>query len=122
MSPLPQRTLVAVGGRFSATYPDAAPFHPSERYPESPFPEALGPPNGAYAAVREAFRLLGLDGANYGSAAWNPLGELVEHGSRVVLKPNAVLHHHALGLDLFSIVTHPAVVRAVLDYVWIALQ
>ncbi|MCC7142169.1 MAG: DUF362 domain-containing protein, partial [Candidatus Eisenbacteria bacterium] len=42
--------------------------------------------------------------------------------SRVVLKPNAVLHHHALGLDLFSIVTHPAVVRAVLDYVWIALQ
>lgn len=122
MSPLPQRALVAVAGGFRANYPDVAPFHPSDRYPEYPFPEALGPPNGAYAAVREAFHLLGLDGANYGTAAWNPLGALIHARSRVVLKPNAVLHNHALGLDLFSIVTHPAVVRAVVDYVWIALH
>jgi hypothetical protein len=40
----------------------------------------------------------------------------------VALKPNFVVSKHRSGKDLFSTITHPAVLRAVADYVWIALQ
>lgn len=102
-------------------YSDIPPFHPEEAYPEYPFgSEEVGPRNLAYAAVRECFRRLGLDAGRYGSPQWNPLGDLVRPGDRVLIKPNAVLDRHALGQDLYAIVTHPSVLRAVLDYVHIA--
>jgi len=40
----------------------------------------------------------------------------------VVIKPNFVLSRHADGKDLYSIITHPSVLRAIADYCWIALQ
>src|SRR5436853_340924 len=45
--------------------------------------------------VRESLHLLRLDEANYGTAAWNPLGELISPGNRVLIKPNFVLHFNA---------------------------
>jgi uncharacterized protein (DUF362 family) len=107
----------------SSHYPEAAPFHPSEKYPEYPFPGQVSlPPNHVYAGVRELFRFLGLDVDNYGTPHWNPLGYLVKPGMTVVLKPNFVLSRHKEKKDLFAIITHPSVLRAVADYCWIALR
>jgi uncharacterized protein (DUF362 family) len=106
-----------------AQYPGDAPYHPSTAYPEYPFPgHVAASPNLVYAGVRDLFNLLGLDRGRFGTAAWNPLGQLVEPGMTVVLKPNFVLSRHARGRDLFAIVTHPSVLRAVADYCWIALR
>lgn len=104
-------------------YPSTSPYHPSEAYPEYPFNTALSAePNHVYAGVRELFRKLGLDSQRYDAATWNPLGRFLQPGQTVFIKPNWVLSRHAKGGSLWSIVTHPAVLRAVADYCWIALR
>lgn len=106
-----------------AEYCSAAPYHPSEAYPESPFPGVVGADdNPAYRGVRDLFHRLGMDAARFGTAEWNPLGELVRPGDTVLLKPNFVVSRHARGGDLFSAITHPSVLRAVADYALIALR
>ena len=67
-------------------------------------------------------RALGLDAGNFGTSKWNPLGSIIEPGMTVVIKPNFVLSRHKEDKDLFSIITHPSVLRAIADYCWIALQ
>jgi uncharacterized protein (DUF362 family) len=106
-----------------ARYPQDAPFHPSTAYPEYAFGSSrvANAPNLVYDGVRELLRQLGLDRERFGTAAWNPLGDVVRPGTTVVLKPNFVLSRHVRGGELFSIVTHPSVLRAVADYCWIAL-
>jgi len=115
---------VAVAVAPCGVYPKRSPFHPEEAYPEYPFgTDALSrEPNNAYAAVREALRLYGADDANYGSPNWNPLGELVRPGDRVVIKPNFVLSFNEEGYGIEPVVTHPSVLRAVADYTFIALK
>lgn len=123
MGPADQAVAIsAVGGG----YPVAFPFDPDE-----PFPEYRGPvattPNHVYRGVRRNFELLGYDRENFGTPAWNPLGHLVKPGQRVFIKPNLCSHEYGrkkenLKGDLFSIITHPSVVRAVADYVALALQ
>lgn len=109
--------------RTEARYPRSAPYHPSEAYPEYPFADHVAlEKNYVYEGVRELFNKLGLDQERYGTRDWNPLGFLIEPGMTVVLKPNFVLSRHKEGKNLFSIITHPSVLRAVADYVWIALQ
>ena len=109
--------------RTEARYPTSVPYHPSEAYPESPFPaHVASEQNHVYEGVRQLFWLLKLDQEHYGTEKWNPLGFLIEPGMTVVLKPNFVLSHHKEGKDLFAIITHPSVLRAVADYVWIALR
>ncbi len=104
-------------------YPSASPFHPPVIYPELPFqPQQTDATNGVYEMVRQAFHLLGFDVENYGTKSWNPLGNLITRGQRVLLKPNFVLHFNAGGGALQAVITHPAVIRAVADYVAIALQ
>jgi len=115
---------VAVAKADQAVYPSDAPYHPDQHFPEYPFGAAgISPaPNAAYAAVREAFRLFGLDPRRYGRPDWNPLGDIIRPGNRVVIKPNFVLHHNQSGHGLEPMVTHPAVLRAVADYAFIALK
>jgi uncharacterized protein (DUF362 family) len=72
--------------------------------------------------VRETFRVLGFDAEHYGTAEWNPLGHLVSPGQTVLLKPNWVRNFHELGMPCKSLTTHGSVIRAVLDYVAIALE
>jgi uncharacterized protein (DUF362 family) len=106
-----------------AEYPENAPYHPSEKFPEYPFGENVSPaPNYVYKAVRQLFFELGYDVENYGKAEWNPLKFLVEPGMTVVLKPNFVRSWHAEKKDIYSMITHPSVLRAIADYVWIALE
>jgi uncharacterized protein (DUF362 family) len=107
--------------RNGTGYPDF-PYAPSRPYPEYPGRDLAAAPNGVYDAVRENFRLLGYDAANFGTPRWNPLGHLIRPGDSVFIKPNWVDHKHRFGDDLWSVITHPSVIRAVLDYVLIALQ
>lgn len=117
------RSVVAITGGHGVSYPLDPPFSPSEYYPEYPFrAHPLSGMNEVYAAFRESLYLLGLDAENYGSPRWNPLGCLIHPGDRVLVKPNAVMHRNLSGADPFSVVTHPSVIRAVLDYAWIAIQ
>src|ERR1035437_5753648 len=104
-------------------YPQLVPFHPSELWPEYVFGcRYLGEGNDAYCAVRETLGLLGLDRANFGTSAWNPLKKLVRPGDHVFLKPNMIAHRHQLNDDWEYVITHGSVIRAVVDYVFIALQ
>jgi uncharacterized protein (DUF362 family) len=107
----------------ASSYPDAPPFHPPEKYPEYPHEENDAcAVNEVYAMVRKALLLLEMDGANIGSPAWNPLGEIISPGDRVLIKPNFVLHYNAGGGPLEAVVTHPSVIRAIVDYAIIALK
>ena len=103
-------------------YPQKGPFHPSERFPEYRFRDLSIEPNRVYAAVRELFKTLLLDRENYGLKEWNPLGEIISPGDQVVIKPNFVMDRHYIGGDYNSVVTHGSVIRAIIDYIAIALQ
>ena len=113
---------VGIAAAAAAAYPRHAPFHPAVAYPEYPFTEASEEPNEVYAAARELFRILQLDVEHYGLPSWNPLGEIITPGDKVVLKPNFVMDRHYTGGDYDSVVTHGSVLRAILDYVAIALK
>jgi uncharacterized protein (DUF362 family) len=118
---LPSRVVIS-GGR-GVSYPADPPFSPSTSYPEYPFAAfPLSADNGVYSAFREGLRRLGLDPSNFGSPQWNPLGCLIRPGDKVLIKPNAVLDRNISGDDPFAVITHPSVIRAALDYAWIALE
>lgn len=74
----------------------------------------------AQLALRELFRIWGFDAARFGTAMWNPLGDVITPGSRVVLKPNWVVHENQSGYGLDCLVTHASVIEAVLQYVKLA--
>jgi len=101
------------------------PYSPGVTWPEY---ERLGSapgeyPNEVYRAVRESLRLLGLDLTHYGTAQWNPLGGWIRPGDTVVLKPNFVRDFRESSPDHGDcLITHGSIIRAVLDYAYIALR
>lgn len=98
-----------------------APFHPEAAYPEYRGGE-VSEWNPVYAAVRDLLRGAGYDSARFGTTAWNPLREVIKPGDAVLIKPNLVFHRsHAQNEDYYSVVTHPAIIRAIVDYVALAL-
>jgi uncharacterized protein (DUF362 family) len=104
-------------------YPQKPPFDPPEHFPELPFPSRpIDASNGVYPMVRECLRLLNLDIARFGSPAWNPLGEIISPGDRVLIKPNWVLHYNAGSGPVDAVVTHASVLRPIADYVLLALR
>lgn len=105
----------------SANYAADPPYHPSEQYPELSFSEVSGHSNPAYVGVRRSLQLLGLDAQNAGTPMWNPLSEFIRRGEHVVIKPNFVLSRHYDGGDFDAVITHPSVLRAVVDYVFLAV-
>lgn len=114
------RVAVHQGDNF---YLDLPPFNPHVAYPEYSLPEEIsGVNNPGYDAIRNCFKLLGLDGKHLGSSRWNPLRDFVRPGDNVVVKPNFVLSSHAQGGNLFSIITHPSMIRAVIDYTFKAID
>ncbi len=84
-----------------------------------PAPEfsAMTVASPASAALRDLFRNWKLDDARFGQADWNPLAEWIPVGSRVLLKPNFVLHENQSGSGLECLITHPSLIEAVLRYV-----
>ena len=106
-------------------YPRETPYHSATRFPEYPFSELASGENRAYEMVRNVLHHMGLDAARFGTRDWNPLGELIKPGEKVILKPNFVSHMN-FGFrdgitDTDCLVTHGSVIRAVADYVAIAL-
>jgi uncharacterized protein (DUF362 family) len=95
-----------------APYPGYGPIDPI------PAPELRSGRASSSAAV--AFRQLlhgaRLDADRYGTPEWNPLGEIIRPGSRVLLKPNWVHHENHSGRGLECLVTHVSILDAVLLY------
>lgn len=117
------RNLSVAVHQGEPTYLDEPPFDASERYPEYDADFGIAAErNPAYESVRESFHLLGLDRDRYGTWSWNPLSAIITPGETVVIKPNFVLSDHYRGGNLFSIITHPSVLRVVVDYAFKALQ
>ena len=110
--------------RGSCIYPSNPPYSPGINWPEySRICDAAGEePNDVYSLIRESFRFLKLDERNYGSPLWNPLKEIILPGDTVLIKPN-------FGRDFREsdpndgdcLITHGSVIRAVIDYVFLAL-
>jgi len=101
------------------------PYSPGVLYPEYPFgSDTLSKEiNPTYEGVRDCLRLLSLDAEHHGQTCWNPLGNIVHPGGTVVLKPNFVRHFRETRAGHGNcLITHGSVIRAALDYVYIALQ
>lgn len=113
---------VALIQQSRTAYAHQAPFHPPQIFPETPFDADVDPTNETYASVRDLFRLLKYDSSNFGTAEWNPLGWLIKPGETVFLKPNMLAESHFYKPDWEYVITHGSVIRAVVDYVFIALQ
>jgi uncharacterized protein (DUF362 family) len=120
MALLPHQVIAFRSG--FADYPEMAPFHPRQEYPECMFAERSGEQNHAYEAVRECFHLAGLDANRYGAPDWNPLADLIRPGEIVVLKPNLVKESHPRDPKGWQyVLTHGSVIRAAADYIWKAI-
>lgn len=101
-------------------YP-SPPFSPSIRYPEYLFDDISPVENQVYQSIREAFMTLGLDKENFNTKKWNPLGAIIKQNDVVLIKPNLVSHNH-LERNIFAVITHASLIRAVIDYVLISLD
>lgn len=99
-------------------------YSSSKRYPEYPFKHLSKEKNHIYDMVREVLHGLGYDDKKYNTKYWNPLGHIIKPGDFVLIKPNMVLDSHELGTEysIDCLITHPSLVRAILDYVYIALN
>jgi uncharacterized protein (DUF362 family) len=115
-------TEVVAVGFTEPYYNNEPPFHPDTHYPELRFGIISSNPNNPYNLIRDLFFRLGYDANNYGSKGWNPLGTIIKPGNTVVIKPNFVMHFNSSGDSLFSVVTHPSIIRALIDYIFIALN
>ena len=103
-------------------YPQASPFDPDQAYPEYPFAATMVcAENRVYGAVRQVLYESGLDRSRFDTAQWNPFGDLVREGGTVLIKPNWVRHYHLRDEDIFSIITHPSVLRPLIDYAFKAV-
>ena len=114
------RSVVSVGF-CGAVYNGLPPFHPSRKYPESAFNEVSPVPNEPYDLLRRLLADLGWDSAHFGTASWNPLQRIIQPGQTVVIKPNLVNNVNRGAGDVFAVITHPSIVRAAVDYAFLAL-
>lgn len=119
-----EQNIIALSHYPDIIYSSLPPFNPAVAFPEFPFRnEKLDSNNKPYSAVREAFHLLEYDLEFYGTARWNPLGKNIKPGQQVLIKPNAVMERNMNpSQSLWAAITHPSIIRAVIDYVYIALK
>lgn len=97
------------------------PFHPSKKYPEYKFGD-VQKENIVYESIRSLLYNAHFDKENYGKKSWNPLGKFISPGDIVIIKPNFVRHFHLYDGNIDTMLTHGSVIRAILDYVIIALK
>lgn len=98
-------------------------FAPSIKYPEYRWDDISIEENHVYDMVRTMLYRYGFDVNNYGKESWNPLGAIIKKGDTVVIKPNWVEdknENKSGGME--CLVTNPSIVRAIIDYVYIALD
>jgi uncharacterized protein (DUF362 family) len=114
---------VSVARSDCAVYPENPPFDPDEAYPEYHGDRTGTETNFAYRTVRKSLLLLGLDASRAGTTDWNPLTGVIRKGDTVLIKPNLVCESREGNPEEWEqIVTSGSVVRAVLDYVILALR
>jgi uncharacterized protein (DUF362 family) len=122
-------TLVAVAKdrSINGIYPINSPFDPPEIYPEYPYEgnTSVNPENKVYALVRQALFLTNPVG--FGTPSWNPLSQVIRPGcKKIVIKadlPNEQQYSSTLSTGWGATDwTHPSVLRAVIDYVVIAIK
>jgi len=101
-------------------YPNAQMnYSPSVQYPEYPFNVISNDTNYIYDMVRSMLIAMEMDKEQIEKASWNPLGTIIAPGDRVLVKPNWVNNINACA-SIDCMVTHPSVVRAIVDYCVIA--
>ncbi|MGC9780302.1 MAG: hypothetical protein HZR80_13735 [Candidatus Heimdallarchaeota archaeon] len=105
--------------------------YPSDFYPPNNYPEfsekikfaKYKKENHIYAAVRKSLHLLNFDGKNFGQRNWNPLKYLIKKGDTVLNKTNLVRHYSGLkNGKLEELITNSSIIRAIFDYVALALE
>lgn len=104
-------------------YPEAEDyFSPDQSFPEYQFGHISKKPNAVYAAVRQCLANAGLDNEHFGKPTWNPLKDHISPGKNVFVLCNFVQHQLGRSVEAFHAkCTHGSVVRALIDYVRIAL-
>lgn len=105
-------------------YPDADEFFsPDEHFPEYPYQHIAKKKNDVYRAVRNCFYQARLDRHNLGTSTWNPLRQFIPRGSRVFVLCNFANERRPdeLEEDYRSRCTHGSVIRAVIDYILLAV-
>lgn len=115
---------VFIEHRAEVTYPSGEyRYAPSVKYPEYDWDDISPIKNNVYDMVRCCLAGYGLDKEHYGTSEWNPLRDVIHKGDVVVLKPNWVEdknENKAEGID--CLVTNASILRAMIDYVYLALQ
>jgi len=112
-----------------AVYPSSLNnYNPDTLYPEYLWSscDVSKEKNHVYEMVRNCFIGLKLDVDNFNTKTWNPLGDIINQGDIVLIKPNWVMHYNKNNRifenSLECLITHPSVLRAVTDYCLIALN
>lgn len=116
-----EQNIVGIVRTEAIGYP-SAPFNPPVNYPEIPYNPVPSHPNHIFDSLRRLFTLLKYDSDRYGTEEWNPLRWLIKPNDTVFIKPNMIAHRHRTTDDWDCVITHGSVVRAVLEYVCIALN
>jgi uncharacterized protein (DUF362 family) len=108
----------------SITYPSGDEFYsPDEAYPEYSYSHISSKPNRVYQSVRELLKQSGLDIEHLNTPQWNPLGKMIPEGSKVFILCNFVQNRGKTESQkgFWAKCTHGSVLRAVLDYVFLAV-
>jgi len=116
---------VAISKINNIDYSKTPPYNPCKIYPElkKHFGNCdLDVSNNAHTLLRNSFKLLSYDNVNFGMGNWNPLGWIIKPGETVMINPNLLAHKHLYNDDWDYVITHGSVIRAVIDYAYIALD
>ncbi|MFX0199557.1 MAG: DUF362 domain-containing protein [Candidatus Hodarchaeota archaeon] len=120
---LSSNTVAIASAGQPTAYPIAPPFRMGEAYPEFRGRLEVGDEHDiTYKLFRQLMRGLEMDINHFSSPSWNPLGEIIRPGQKILIKPNLVTHLHLRGGNYQAVVTHGSLVRCVLDYVALALN
>lgn len=116
------KNQVAVYRQSEACYSNKPPYNSPRFLPESPLDTEPDTQNIVYESIRNALHLLRLDEKNFNKPNWNPLQSLINPGETVLIKPNLIAHSHKYNDNWEYVITHGSVIRAIMDYVYIALN
>ncbi len=115
------KKCVSVRNDKSIVYPKMNPFDPSVVYPEYESQYISEEKNLVYDQLRACLIDMQMDQDRIGTSAWSPFSDFIVPGNTVVIKPNLVLNTANPAIQDCT-TTHPSLIRAVVDYVWKALQ
>jgi uncharacterized protein (DUF362 family) len=73
--------------------------------------------SNVHQALEQLLFQLGLDERNAFTPRWNPLRDFISKGDKVLIKPNLIRQSHLYKPDWEHVITHGAVIAAVVQYV-----